>query len=119
VRALLEGNRRAFRDAVVDSGSAPRPDRFDFDAHWDMIAWQWEPYLTSRYTFTPDYIARGQHLTRPSNAHLRQLAIPPEWIWTMRLHWGLHAVLVRLHAEGDFRSVLLEALDAPCTRLAA
>jgi predicted unusual protein kinase regulating ubiquinone biosynthesis (AarF/ABC1/UbiB family) len=111
LRAVLNGDRPGFRQAVIDSGLAPAPDRFDFDAHWAMISYQWEPYLAPSYRFTREYVLRGQKYSGPGNPNLRKLAIPPEWIWTTRLHWGLHAVLARLGAEGDFRSVLMDALD--------
>jgi hypothetical protein len=48
---------------------------------------------------------------RPGNPNLRRIAILPAWIWLQRLQWGLHAVLVRLSAEGDFRAALLPWLE--------
>jgi len=95
------------------TGMVPRPDRFDFDVHWAMLCHQWEPYRAAHFRFTPEYLARGMAFSRPSNPNLRRLAIPPSWIWVQRLQWGLHAVLNRLGAEGDFGAALRPWLEGP------
>jgi hypothetical protein len=51
--------------------------------------------------------------TTPTAANARYLAMPPAGLWLLRIEAGLHAVLVRLGAEGDFRAVFLKALDSP------
>jgi predicted unusual protein kinase regulating ubiquinone biosynthesis (AarF/ABC1/UbiB family) len=111
-RAVLDGRRADFRDAVVATGMVPSPSHFDFDIHWDMLSHQWQPYRERRFRFTPEYIARGATFSRPSNPNLRRLAIPPAWIWVQRMQSGLHAVLTRMHAEGPFRDVLERSLSA-------
>lgn len=112
-RAVLRGDRPAFRDAVIATGVVPRPDRFDFDLHYEMVRHQYRPYLGGAFRFEPAYIHEGARYTGPSNPNLRRMALPPPSIWWMRLVWGLHAVLARLRAEGDFGAVLRAALDAP------
>jgi predicted unusual protein kinase regulating ubiquinone biosynthesis (AarF/ABC1/UbiB family) len=117
-RVVIEGRRADFRDAVVATGMVPRPDHFDFDIHFAMLSHQWEPYRPSSFRFTPGYLARGVEFSRPGNPNLRRIAIPPAWIWLQRLQWGLHAVLVRLSAEGDFRAALRPWLDGAARPLA-
>jgi predicted unusual protein kinase regulating ubiquinone biosynthesis (AarF/ABC1/UbiB family) len=112
-RVILEDDRANFRDALVATGMIPKPDRFDFDLHWNHLAHQWSPYRVPGFRFTPDYLARAADFSRPSNANLRKLAIPPPWIWLQRLQWGLHAVLVHLKAEGDFATPMRTFLDTP------
>lgn len=112
LRAVLDGDRAAFREALLRSGQVPRPKRFDFDAHWAMQRHLWQPYLSDTFRFTPDWLRAGAAFTGPGNANLRQLAIAPEWVWLSRLQWGLHAVLVRLGAQGRYREILGEALDS-------
>ncbi len=112
VTAVLAGDRAAFRDAVQRSGIVGSR-RFDDEAHWEMVSWQWRPYLTETLVFTPAYLAEGAKLSRPSNPNLRHLAIPPQGVWVERLRWGLSAVLTRLGAAGRFRPLLEEALAAP------
>lgn len=111
-RAVIEHRRAEFRDAIVATGMVPKPDRFDFDIHWEMLAHQWEPYCERHFSFTPEYIARGAAFSGPSNPNLRKLAIPPAWIWVQRMQWGLHAVLARMRAEGCFREALERSLYA-------
>lgn len=109
--ALLDGDERRFREAVLATGMVPRPKSFDFDAHWQMLAHQYAPYRAPRFRFTREYLAAGTRHTGPHNPNLRKLAIPPAWIWMQRAIWGLHAVLVRLEAEAAFGDVLREALE--------
>ena len=118
-RVVLDDRRAAFRDALVATGAVPRPDRFDFDRHWTLLRQQWEPYRAPGFRFTPEYMKRAVDFTRPGNPNLRRLAIPPPWIWLQRLQWGLHAVLVRLRAEGDFATPMRALLDTPLRPLAA
>lgn len=112
-RVVLEGRRAQFRDAVIRTGIAPRPERIDWDIHWAMLRHQYAPYRTAQFTFDAAYIRRGMDFSGPSTPNLRALAIPPPWIWQQRLLWGLHAVLARLGAMGDFGAILRAALDAP------
>lgn len=115
---VLDDRRDLFRDAVMETGMVAKPKRFDFDVHWDMLRHQWAPYREPGFRFTPEYIAAGAEFSRPGNPNLRRLAIPPPWIWLQRLQWGLHAVLVRLGAEGDFGEILRPLLAAPRQPLA-
>ncbi len=110
VDVVIHDRRAAFRDAVMATGMIPQPRKFDFDVHWDMLRHQYAPYGQPRFRFTPEYVQAGAKFSGPSNPNLRRLAIPPAWIWVQRLLWGLHAVQVRLGAEGAFRDVMEEAL---------
>ncbi|MCB9639912.1 MAG: AarF/ABC1/UbiB kinase family protein [Myxococcales bacterium] len=112
-RVVVEDRREDFREAVLATKMIPRPDKFDFDIHWKMLRSQYAPYSQPLFRFTKEYLQEGMEYSRPSNPNLRQLAIPPTWIWLQRLQWGLHAVLARLQAEGDFASVYREALEMP------
>jgi predicted unusual protein kinase regulating ubiquinone biosynthesis (AarF/ABC1/UbiB family) len=117
-RVVTSDDRAAFRDAVVRTGMVAEDDRrFDFDAHWEMLCWQYAPYRRPRFRFTPEYVHQAMKYNGPSNPNLRRLRIPPAWIWMARLQYGLHAVLTRLNAEGPFADVLRAALDAPCEPL--
>jgi predicted unusual protein kinase regulating ubiquinone biosynthesis (AarF/ABC1/UbiB family) len=105
-RIVIADQRAEFNDALLATGIVAKPERFDFDAHWALLCHQWAPYRTARFRFTREYLAKGMEFSRPGNPNLRRLAIPPPWIWMQRLQFGLHAVLVRLGAEGDFRAAL-------------
>ena len=117
-RVVIDDQRSSFDEALIATGIIPRPDKFDFDQHWEMMCHQLAPYRSERFHFTKEYIREGMKYSGPTNPNLRKISIPPPWIWTQRLQWGLHAVLVRLNAEGCFRDILLEALEAPRTPIA-
>ncbi len=111
VRAVLAEDRAAFREAVLATGMVPRPDRFDFEQWYAMQDWQYRPYRAAGFRFDADYIREGARFNGTRDPNLRRVALPPPWIWWMRLVWGLHAVLARLGAEGDFAEVMRGALD--------
>jgi len=48
-----------------------------------------------------------------------RLTIPPAWIWLARTHIGLHSVLARLQAEGEFRNALRAAISVDPSPLPA
>jgi predicted unusual protein kinase regulating ubiquinone biosynthesis (AarF/ABC1/UbiB family) len=108
VRDGASGFESAVRDAGLVGGRG-----FDYDAHRAMIAWLLRPYGFADFAFTPAYVAEAQQFGRPTARHTRSMAIPPHWIWLLRTVFGLHAVLGRLGARGDFRAVLDEALTLP------
>jgi predicted unusual protein kinase regulating ubiquinone biosynthesis (AarF/ABC1/UbiB family) len=107
---VLDDRRDLFRDAVLETGMVPNPNQFDFDIHWRMLCHQFAPYRSPRFQFSFEYVRAGMEFNRPSNPNLRHLAIPPSWIWEQRLVWGLHAVLARLNAEGNFAEVMRTTL---------
>ncbi|MCA9644525.1 MAG: AarF/ABC1/UbiB kinase family protein [Polyangiaceae bacterium] len=99
---VLENRRSDFEDAMLATGMIAKPKRFDFDFHWQLMCHQWAPYCGDHFEFTSEYIRAGAQYTGPSNPNLRLLAFPPQWIWVQRLVWGLHSVLTRLGARGNF-----------------
>ena len=116
LEVVIDGRRADFRDALMATGMVAKPKRFDYDVHWDMLRHQYAPYLSTSFQFDFDYIRAGMEYNQPSNPNLRRLAIPPYWIWLQRLQWGLHAVLARLDARGNYADVLREAIYNPPSR---
>ncbi len=112
---VLQGERSSFLDALVATGQVPRPDAYDVEEGWQMHRWMFAPYLTPSFRFDRSWWLAGLKYTRPTAANQRKVDIPPPWIWLMRMQWGLHAVLTRLGAEGDFRALLEQALTLPLT----
>jgi hypothetical protein len=110
VTALLDDRRAAFRDALIATGLAPRPDRFDFDAAWEMFTWLYAPWKAPRFRFERTWWEAGRRWTGPGNPNQRTQGVPPAWVWLLRVQWGLAAVLTRLGAEGAFGEDLREAL---------
>ncbi len=112
-RIVVKNERNLFNDALLATGIVAKPKSFDFDHYWGMLRAQYQPYWEKDFHFTQEFIKLGMEFSKPSSPNLRKIAIPPEWIWLQRLQWGLHAVLVRLNAQGTYQDLLMEALETP------
>jgi predicted unusual protein kinase regulating ubiquinone biosynthesis (AarF/ABC1/UbiB family) len=106
LEVVIDDRRRDFDEALVAAGMVGTRDRFDFDHHWALLCHEYAPYRSARFRFTREWLKGALEFSKPSNPNLRRLVIPPPWIWLERLTWGLHAVLVRLEAEGSFGDLL-------------
>ncbi|MCO4772251.1 MAG: AarF/ABC1/UbiB kinase family protein [Deltaproteobacteria bacterium] len=106
-----------FEQATRDTGMVGGK-RFDYGAHRAMIEWLVRPYSRERFTFTRAYNLESLEWGKPTSSHARSMDVPAPWIWFARATFGLHSVLSRMGAEGDFRSALLEPLRAGPARLA-
>jgi predicted unusual protein kinase regulating ubiquinone biosynthesis (AarF/ABC1/UbiB family) len=107
---VVDDRRADFDAALLATGMVPKPAKFDFDVHYAMVRHLYAPYTVPHFRFTSAYIREGARFNGPGNPNLRRLAIPPSWIWIQRLLVGLHSVLTRLGAEGDFRAIMRRAL---------
>jgi len=107
-----DGFEQATRDAGMVGGRG-----FDFGEHRAMLEWLVRPYVQPSFRFTAAYNAEAQRFGQPTSRHTRSMAVPAPWIWFARTTFGLHAVLARLGAEGDFRGVLQAPLAAGPQRL--
>ncbi|HHO52587.1 MAG TPA: AarF/ABC1/UbiB kinase family protein [Deltaproteobacteria bacterium] len=112
-RVVLEGRRADLADVMVDTGMVPDPDRYDFDYHWQVMRYLYEPFLTPRFRYTHDYVKRSWSLLAWDNPNLRRTRMPRPWVLTSRLQWGLNSVLALLGAEADFGTLFREALQTP------
>lgn len=112
VRSVIAGDRATF-DRVVDATGVVGHPAFDRGLWWELQRALLQPYLAPSHRFRPGELAAVQRLTRPTDPNLRRMALPPERMWLLRLTVGLHGVLARLGAEGPFRALMQEAVDAP------
>ena len=103
LRCVVEGRRADFEGVVRASGMVARERGFDLDLWWEQLRWQHRPYCSEHFVFTPEYVAQVSQFNGPGNPNMTRISIPPPWIWLTRLVVGLHAVMARLGAEGDFR----------------
>lgn len=108
---VLEGRRHELCDRMVATGMVPDPSRYDFDYHWEVMRYLYEPFTAPRFRYTHDYVQRSWSLMGSSNPNMRRTRMPPEWVLTNRLQWGLNSVLAHLGAEGDFGTLFREALS--------
>lgn len=112
VRAVLDGERALLSDVAGDVGLLGHPDQIDYGELWDMLCWMFAPYRAERFRFDRAYWDEGLRFSRPGAHNARHLSFPPTWLWLQRTLFGLHAVLVRLGAEGPFAPIARAALDA-------
>ncbi len=108
---VLDGRRADLPERMVATGMVPDPDRYDFDYHWEVMRYLYEPFLVPRFRYTHDYVARSWALLGWDNPNLRKTRMPAEWVLTNRLQWGLNSVLALLGAEADFGTLYREALS--------
>ena len=116
-RLVVDDERAGFPEAVLASGQVGRPDRFDYDDFWAFQRWLHAPWWQPGFHFEAGWLREGMTWTGPRARNARHMAFPPPWLWLMRIQAGLHAVLVKLGAQGDLRAAFREALDTPCDPL--
>jgi predicted unusual protein kinase regulating ubiquinone biosynthesis (AarF/ABC1/UbiB family) len=110
-RCILEGRRQDLAECTMATGFVPHEDRYDWDAHWDVMNYLYEPFLTSNFHYTQEYVTRSYDLMSMKSPNWRRTAMPKPWLLTNRLQWGLNSILAMLDAEGDFATLYRELLD--------
>jgi predicted unusual protein kinase regulating ubiquinone biosynthesis (AarF/ABC1/UbiB family) len=111
LRALLERDFARAAELWIESGFIPDPAGFDFAFHHRLELHLHQPWLADGpFTFTPEFIERTWRMSWPENRNRFRLTTPRHWVFTYRLNWGLHAVLAKLGARGDWRSTALALL---------
>ena len=111
VRAILERDFARAADLWIESGYVADPEGFDFAFAHRLSLHLHQPWLAERpFTFTREFIERTWRMSWPQNRNRFRLTTPKHWVFTYRLNWGLHAVLARLRARGDWRSTILDLL---------
>jgi predicted unusual protein kinase regulating ubiquinone biosynthesis (AarF/ABC1/UbiB family) len=92
LRTVMDGRRADLADAAVGVGLVHPDSGVDLDELWAMLCWMLAPYLQ-----------------RGPNA--RRLSFPPPWLWLQRTLFGLHSVLAKLEAEGEFRDLVRPVVE--------
>lgn len=114
--AYREGNRKKFREGVMQTGQVLDADRLDWDHHWNVIGYIYEPFMQRVFRFTHDYVRRSYDLLIWRNPNAKAMTFPREWLWVNRLVWGLNSVLAFLEARGPWPELWWSAIEAPLTR---
>lgn len=110
-RSVLAGDRAAFREALLETGMVVRPKRFDWDHHWKVMEYIYEPFMTEGFTFTHEYVARSYDLMIFGNPNAKHMTFPGTWLWVNRLTWGLNSVLAHLRATGPWPAIWRAAIE--------
>jgi predicted unusual protein kinase regulating ubiquinone biosynthesis (AarF/ABC1/UbiB family) len=113
VRAILERDFARAADLWIESGYVSYPEGFDFAFAHRLSLHLHQPWLgAGPFTFTKEFIERTWRMSWPENRNRFRLTTPKHWVFTYRLNWGLNAILARLGARGDWRSIILDLLYA-------
>ena len=112
-RCVLDGRRDGFEEACRGMGMVPGSRAFDWDHHWSMLRFLYEPFLTPGFVFTRDYVRRSYDVLLFDNANRYRMEVNPDMLFTNRLQWGLNSVLASLHARADWGGVMRRLVEAP------
>ena len=111
---VLDGRREDFKEAVEGTGIVARPRWFDYDYHWGVMQYLYQPFLSAEpFTFTHDYVSRSYDIMIFRNPNKFSTAIPPDWLFINRLQWGLNSVLAFLGATAPWGELLRKAVESP------
>ena len=108
---MLEGRRADLPEAMAATGMVPDPDRYDFDHHWEVMRYLYEPFTAPRFRYTQDYVARSWKLLGWDNPNLRRTRMPAPWVLVQRLQWGLNSVLALHDVEVDYGTLFRACLS--------
>ena len=111
---VLDDRRGDFEQAVNATGVVAMPRFFDYDYHWQVMQYLYQPYLASEpFTFTHEYVSRSYDVMVFRNPNKFSTAIPPDWLFINRLQWGLNSVLAFLGATAPWGELLRQAVETP------
>lgn len=111
-KAIMSGDRDSFRQAAVDAGLAPRPEKMDWGYQWEMMQFIYRPFLVPGFKYTQQYVRRSYDSILFKNPNRLQQGMPREWLLLNRLQWGLFSVLGLLEATADWPALWREAIES-------
>lgn len=126
MRAVIDDDREAFIDAVVELGYVHRREHLDADWLLEQVKLAGEWFLSDRdLRIEPEYVARiiAQVMDPKFLSHgirvARDLKVPAEEIWYRRVEIGVFAVLGQLRAGANWHRIARETIygDPPATPL--
>lgn len=114
-RGMVEHDRANFPERLRALGFVGREKGFDYDYHWTLTRYLYEPFTQEDpyFTYDDEYVAQSYSVLLFENPNQRRTAMPPEWLLLNRLQWGLNAVLAKLEATAPWPRWFRDALDAP------
>ncbi len=123
LRALIAGDREAWRRATEDIGILKREAPFTTDELYDHMHWYWAPILEPEVTFTPELagemIGRNTQTTGQGGQINRYCNVPEGMVFLTRINFGLAGLMANLRATGPWRAIIEEYIDGrePATEL--
>jgi predicted unusual protein kinase regulating ubiquinone biosynthesis (AarF/ABC1/UbiB family) len=113
-RAIFERDVATLRQIGVSAGVIRQPGRFDHLAQHRLNIALYEPFLREgRRRFTREYLARTWRMMWLENPNRFRTNLPRDWVFLLRLQWGLYSILADLGAESDWRARLMDLVYEP------
>jgi predicted unusual protein kinase regulating ubiquinone biosynthesis (AarF/ABC1/UbiB family) len=114
MRAAIERDAEALREAHCAIDHVPDPSNFDFENARRATLIFYLPWLKDEpFEFTPDLLRQKWRVLAPENTNVARLNYPADMAFMTQLYFGLSALLVRLGAHVRCRDVVLDVLYAP------
>lgn len=108
IRSVLAEDMGSFRAAIDELGFARPGKRFDYDQHFKVSTYLYEPWLRDEpFQYTSDYVRKSFTAILRDNPNLRNTGMPQDFTFVNRLQWGLNSVLAMLGAEANWHRILL------------
>ena len=114
-RTILDDDRARFPEHLKATGLVGRERTFDWDHQWACMQYLYRPFIqTDPYmTYDEEYVKESYGVLLFDNPNQRKMGMPPEWLLTNRLQWGLNAVLAKLRATAPWPEHFRAAATAP------
>ena len=108
IRSVLESNDEKVIDGLFDVGMIKTLTGLDRAHMMRLIRSVYEPCLVdSQYSFAKDYSQKTFHLWFRDNPNREKMFLAQEWIFLMRLTWGVGSILSKLEARSNWRQKLI------------
>ncbi len=108
-----QGSLEGIRETTLRMGMVTDPERFDFGYHYRMLREIYEPGIEERvFRFDFDYVLRTWKMHFSENPNRFRTRVPKDWIFLMRVQWGLGALLAKLGAESNWYDRLYPLLES-------
>jgi predicted unusual protein kinase regulating ubiquinone biosynthesis (AarF/ABC1/UbiB family)/DNA-binding XRE family transcriptional regulator len=110
--AVMKKDENAAKALVVKMGFVPHTSDYDFEFHHKMFSRLYQPWNDAKpFKFSPLYMKELWQFIMKKNPNILKGKIPKDWIFLIRLQWGLFSLLSMLGAEANWNSILLEIIN--------
>lgn len=117
LRALLDNDAEAHRRLLIEFGIAPASGPYDFDHHFRVARQVYRPMLVDEETvFSSEELTRAWRAYFMESPNRTRFHHSKEWVFMIRLNWGLTFLLASLGARANWRRILEELLAAPAPK---
>ena len=110
--AVLEGDAATAVAAAVAAGFLSADHGFDPEFVFEYMKGPYEPFLTSRFTYTRQWTAQALQTVIDLQGRygdlIKKLNMPTSYVILDRVVWGVSALLGRLEATNNWRGLLSE-----------